>query len=151
MPEGLEEKIVVINVMAAADARFEGTELLEALEAQGLRFGDHGIFHRYVEGPRGKVPEFSVANILKPGWFDIDSMEGFETPGVAMFMRLPGPFDAVDAYEEMLAAARGLAERLGGHLLDGRRCDLTHQSIEHLREEMIEYRRRAQLAARQRQ
>ncbi|MFB4202849.1 Cell division protein ZipA [wastewater metagenome] len=149
VPPGLEEKIVVINVLAPNGERFLGPAVQDALQSAGLTFGEHGIFHRYIEGSRGRVAEFSVANILNPGWFDLERMEGFETPGLAFFLRLPGPFDAVTAFEEMLEAARHVAGELDGQLLDARRCDLTHQAVEHLREEMIEYRRRAHLARRQ--
>ncbi|WP_435106574.1 cell division protein ZipA [Arhodomonas sp. AD133] len=149
IPPGLEERIVVINVMAPEDERFVGAALVEALRRAGLEHGEHGIFHRYLDIASRPVPEFSVANILNPGWFDLERIDEFDTPGVAFFLRLPGPFDPVIAFEEMLTAARTVGGVLGGHLLDARRCDLTQQSIEHLREEMIEYRRRAQLAARQ--
>ncbi len=149
IPPGLEERIVVINVMAPEDERFVGPALMEALRRAGLEHGEHGIFHRYLDVASRQVPEFSVANILNPGWFDLERIDEFDTPGVAFFLRLPGPFDPVIAFEEMLTAARTVGGVLGGHLLDARRCDLTQQSIEHLREEMIEYRRRAQLAARQ--
>lgn len=149
VPAGLEEKIVVINVLAPTGERFLGPAVQDALQSAGLTFGEHGIFHRYIEGSRGRVAEFSVANILNPGWFDLERMEDFETPGLAFFLRLPGPFDAVTAFEEMLEAARHVAGELDGQLVDARRCDLTHQAVEHLREEMIEYRRRAHLARRQ--
>jgi len=144
-----EDKIIVLNVMAPEGAVFDGRALVEILESNGLRHGEHGIFHRTLETRTGTIALYSVANIVKPGWFDLDSIDEFTTPGVALFLQLPGPFDGLAAFEQMLQTARRLAGELGGHLLDGRRCDLTQQSIEHLREELLEYRRRAHLAARQ--
>ena len=147
---GGEEKLVVINLVAPAEEeRFAGPELVHALEAAGMHFGEHEIFHRSLDTHTNPRVLFSVANILEPGWFDLERIAEFNTPGIAFFMRLPGPYDGLATFEQMLATARAVAERLGGHLLDGRRCDLTHQSIEHIREDLIEYRRRAHLAARQ--
>lgn len=145
-----EEKIVVLNLVASPEgARFPGPELVQALETAGMHYGEHQIFHHLLDMPGGPGALFSVANILKPGWFDLEQMAHFDTPGVAFFMRLPGPYDGLATFEQMLATAREVAESLGGHLLDGRRCDLTQQSIKHIREDLMEYRRRAHLAARQ--
>lgn len=145
-----EEKIVVINLVATPEGeRFAGPQLVQALEAAGMRYGERQIFHRLQEAESGSSVLFSVANILEPGWFDLEQIASFDTPGVAFFMRLPGPYNGLATFEQMLATAREVAERLGGHLLDGRRCGLTQQSIEHIREDLIEYRRRAHLAARQ--
>lgn len=143
-----EEKIVVINLAAPSEGdRFSGLDLVRALEAAGMHYGEHQIFHRLdAQSPDAL---FSVANILEPGWFDLERIASFDTPGVAFFMRLPGPYDGLATFEQMLASARAVAKRLGGHLLDGRRCDLTQQAIEHIRADLIEYRRRAHLAARQ--
>ncbi|MGD8429479.1 MAG: cell division protein ZipA [Ectothiorhodospiraceae bacterium] len=144
-----DEKIVVLSVAAPDGALFAGEAVVRTLEDAGLRYGEHGIFHRQLETRKGPVALFSVANIVEPGWFDLDNLDDLETPGMAFFLQLPGPFDGLAAFEQMLQTARGVADSLGGQLLDGRRCDLTQQSVEHIREELLEYRRRAHLAARQ--
>jgi cell division protein ZipA len=149
-PESLgEEKIVVLNVAAPEGEAFTGPAVVQALEASGMRLGEHDIFHRTLDTRHGRVALFSAANILEPGHFAVDDLEQFETPGVAFFLRLPGPFDGLAAFEQMHACAQSVAEALGGRLLDSRRCNLTAQAVEHIREELIEHRRRAHLAARQ--
>lgn len=146
--EAVGEKIVVLHVHAGEGLCFTAPAVQEALEATGLRFGQHGIFHRHVETRRGHEPMFSVASMVKPGTLDPDQPDTLETPGLALFMQLPGPSDGLSAFEQMLEAARRLADQLEGHLLDGTRCDLTNQAVEHIREELREYRRLAHLAAR---
>ncbi|KAB7628457.1 cell division protein ZipA [Alkalilimnicola sp. S0819] len=146
--QGPGEKIVVINVSAGEDALFHGRALTEALERAGLRFGEHEIYHRVLDTRDGPMALFSAANMVEPGTFSPDSLEELYTPGAAFFMQLPGPFDGLTAFEQMLEAARGVAEELGGYLLDARRCDLSRQAIEHMREDLREYRRLAHLAAR---
>lgn len=144
-----EEKIVVLNVAAPEGEAFTGPAVAEALEGAGLRLGEHDIFHRTLETRNGTVALFSVANILEPGRFDPEAIEDLETPGLAFFLRLPGPYDGLAAFEQMHGCAKAVAEALGGRLLDSRRCNLTNQAVEHIREELIEHRRRAHLAARQ--
>ena len=143
----LEEKIVVLNVAATDGRLFGAQELVIALELAGLRFGEHEIYHRTLDTKNGPVSLFSAANILKPGTFERDRLDQQESPGVALFLQLPGPFDGLAAFEQMLEAGRRIAERLDVKLLDARRCDLSHQAIEHIREELLEYRRLAHLAA----
>ncbi|PWG63499.1 cell division protein ZipA [Sediminicurvatus halobius] len=144
-----EEKIVVLSVMAPEGEVYVARALTEALEDCGLRLNSQGIYQRTLDTRTGAVALYSAANILEPGTFDPEALDETDTPGVVLFLRLPGPFDGLAAFEQMLATARTLARQLGGQVLDGRRCDLTTQSIEHIREELLEYRRRAHLAARQ--
>ncbi|MEX0731917.1 MAG: cell division protein ZipA [Aquisalimonadaceae bacterium] len=142
------EKIVVLHVTAGKGYLFTGPALLDSLERIGLRHGMHGIYHWMLSAHSGSTPMFSVANMVEPGQFDPDQAEDMETPGVAMFMQLPGPFDGLTAFERMLETARRLADELDGQILDAQRCDLNAQAIEHIREDLREYRRKAHLAAR---
>ncbi|WP_290636880.1 cell division protein ZipA [Aquisalimonas sp.] len=146
--QAVGEKIIVLHVHAGEGMCFTADGVSDALEQVGLRFGQHEIFHRHVETRRGEEPMFSVASMVKPGTLDPSQPETLETPGLALFMQLPGPFDGLSGFEQMLEIARRLADQLDGHLLDGKRCDLTAQSVEHIREDLREYRRLAHLAAR---
>lgn len=144
------EKIVVLHVVAGRGYCFTGPALVEAAERVGLKHGEHDIFHRTMDTRNGSVAVFSMASMVKPGTFDLSRVDDMETPGVALFMRLPAPFDGLTAFEQMLETARRLADSLDGYLLDPQRCDLTQQAVEHIREELREYRRLAHLAARKR-
>ena len=138
--------VLAVTVMARAGKRFAGGELQAALEALGLRHGDMGIFHYRETGkPARSVAEFSVANVLRPGAFERDSMADMSTPGVAMFVQLPGPEDPAAAFEGMLRTARELADRLDGVACDETRSALTGQAINHMRESIAEYHRKQRL------
>jgi cell division protein ZipA len=105
-----------------------------------------GIFHYRGSGKAARsVAEFSVANVLKPGAFELDSMADTATPGVAMFVQLPGPDDPEAAFEEMLRTARELADRLDGVVCDETRSTLTGQAINHMRERIAEFHRKQRL------
>ena len=143
-----EEKIVALSVMAPSDQPYNGGDLRNALIGAGLKLTDQGVFRRGLDTHDGTVALFSVANIVEPGVFSSATLDHDQVPGVVFIMQLPGPFDGLSTFEQMLTTAQRLTQRLGGQVLDGRRCDLTGQAIEHIREELIEYRRRAKLASR---
>lgn len=143
-----EELIIVLNVMAEPGRPFPGTEVRAALESVDMRFGDMQVFHHHGVGDmRTEQPVFSVANLLKPGTFDVVNLEGFATPGLVMFMRLPGPLDPRVAFELMLNTGQRLAEALHGELRDETRSVLSAQTIAHVRERIAEFNRRQLLTA----
>lgn len=145
-PPAEDALIVVLTVMARSGQRFAGTDLRRVLEGAGLRHGDMDIFHFHgAAGRATATPVFSVANALKPGTFDLAALESFTTPGLTVFLRLPGEVEAQVAYESMLGTARRLAEDLDGVLCDQSRNPLTPQSENHLRERIAEFSRRQML------
>jgi cell division protein ZipA len=95
-----------------------------------------GIFHRLVENHPERGPIFSLANLVKPGSFDLNNLAAIRTPGVSLFMTLPGPVPALDAWDTLLPAAQRMAELLDAVLLDEERNALGRQRIAHLREEL---------------
>ncbi len=130
-----QELVMALHIMAPQGEEFVGATLFSTLEESGLRFGDAGIFHRY-RAEDGSDPLFSVANILEPGTFEGKGTEqSFTTPGVAMFMRAPGPAPAREMLEQMLLTARRVARELGGELRDGRRQPLSEAAIQEMLEQ----------------
>ncbi|WEN13740.1 cell division protein ZipA [Rhodanobacter sp. AS-Z3] len=130
------ERIVTLFVVAREGGRFHGPDLIVAAEKAGLEFGDMGIYHRLVDGKRELGPLFSVANMLKPGNFDLSRLEDLRTPGVSFFMTLPAPLPALDAWDAMLPTAQRLAELLDGLVLDEERNALGRQGIAHIRDQL---------------
>ena len=138
-----ETLVVILTVLARKGERIEGAALRAALEAQGLRYGDDRIFHRYPDAAPASVgPLFSAVNIVEPGVFELETMDSMHTPGMGLFMRLPGPKDPGDAFAKMVEAARELAGALGAQLCDETRSKLTAQTLNHLREQIADFGRR---------
>ncbi|PZQ19675.1 MAG: cell division protein ZipA [Rhodanobacter denitrificans] len=135
-PEGQIERIVTLYVSARAGQTMAGTDLVVAAEKAGLQFGDMGIFHRLAPGKAEQGPVFSMAQMTRPGSFDMTRIDQLTTPGVTLFMTLPGPVPALDAWEAMLPAAQRLAELLDGVVLDEQRNALGRQRVAHLRDEL---------------
>ena len=138
-----ETLVVILTVLAPKGERIEGDALRVALETQGLRHGEDRVFHRYPSpAPAGVGPLFSAVNIVEPGVFDLETMDSIQTPGVGLFMRLPGPKDPGDAFATMVETARALAKALDAQLCDETRSKLTAQALNHLREQIADFGRR---------
>lgn len=131
------DKIVTLFLLARDNHRINGAELLQAAVNTGMEFGDMNIFHRLPEGEEKSV--FSLANAEKPGYFERDEWNTFETNGVVLFLTLPGPQDALSAWDAMLATGRRMAEILHAELLDDERSPFTRQREAQVREEMRGY------------
>jgi cell division protein ZipA len=146
--ESPPDHVLLIHLKAEDHKPYRGDNLLQLLLACDLRFGDLGFFHRHEHsGGRGPI-QFSVANLLKPGVFDIDSMSTLETAGIVFFMRVPGPKDLLTAYDAMLETAKTVVQHLGGTLLDHSHSVLTKQAIEHDKTLLREYARKQLLQKR---
>lgn len=132
--------IVSITLLSKQES-FNGEKLLHCMLSRGLRFGDMDIFHRH-KHTSGEGPiQFSLANALKPGTFNLDDMNSFKTRAVTLFMILPGPKEPLKAYELMLETAQHLATELDGQLLDDTKSALTQQTIQHFKEQIVDFER----------
>ncbi len=136
------EEVIIINVMAFKGESFNGNDLLDVILKCGLRFGSMDIFHRYSDTKGEGVLLFSMANMVKPGTFDLDLMDDFETPGVSLFMTLPIDADSMQSFDLMVEAANTIADTLDGELKDEQRSAMTRQTIEHCRQRISEFERK---------
>lgn len=134
--------VIVVNIVSQSGRRFTGMALDAALRASGMEYGAMRIYHRMDDtGDR----LFSLVNSVEPGYFEPDAYEDFSTPGVSMFLALPGPTRPAAALEELIATAELLVRHLDGRMLDQDRNPLRTQGIEHLRERVREFERQQQL------
>ncbi|HEX8540222.1 cell division protein ZipA [Pseudomonas syringae] len=137
------EEVLVISVISRDESGFKGPALLQNILESGLRFGEMDIFHRHESMAGNGEVLFSMANAVKPGVFDLDDIDHFSTRAVSFFLGLPGPRHPKQAFDLMVAAARKLAHELNGELKDDQRSVMTAQTIEHYRQRIVEFERRA--------
>jgi len=142
LPRDVDPEVFMLNVVARSPQGFRGEDILHILLACDLRFGDMNFFHRHeFEAGRGAI-QFSVANMMQPGVFDIDNMAEFNTPGLVFFVTLPGPEDMMKAFDYMLETAQAVSRNLGGDVLDESRSVMTKQTLEHCRQQIRDLERR---------
>ena len=133
------DRIVTLYVAARQGQQLNGSDLIVAAEKAGLVHGHMSIFHRLVDGRPEQGPVFSVANMVKPGSFDLTRVQELHTPGISFFMTLPAPMPALDAWDAMLPTAQRMAELLDALVLDEERNALGRQRIAHIRDELRAY------------
>ncbi len=140
--EQSHERIVTLYVVAAEGFEIHGSDLMVAAEKAGMVHGHLNIYHRLVDTKPELGPVFSMANMVRPGHFDLASMDQISTPGVVIFMTLPGPVSALEAWDMMQAAANRLGGLLQAQVLDDQRTPLGRQRIASLRDELRAYDRK---------
>lgn len=124
---------ISLHLMAPRDCPYNGYELLQALLANGLRYGDKNIFHRYeTKTGQGRIL-FSLASVNKPGTFELSNMGSFSCPGLTLFMILKDLADPVGTLDAMLEVAKQLIEDLGGELWDDHHEVLSMERVTQLR------------------
>jgi cell division protein ZipA len=131
-----QQKIVSIRVCAPGETRWPGAALLAALESHGLAYGRYQVFHRkHVDGRS----LFCVASLVEPGSFDVAQMAADEFRGVTLFAVLPGPLEPLLTIDELLSAARGLAQDLAGMVQDAKGVPFSPQRVAALRDDVARF------------
>ncbi len=113
--------VIVLNILARDGSTLSGKSINSVAHANDMVFGDMNIYHRM---DANSEPVFSMVNMIKPGSFDPATIHELKTPGISLFLQLPGPFDASAAYDDMLQTAHRMSE-----ILEARLCDKTRQPL----------------------
>lgn len=126
------KKIVTLFLHAKDGLQFDWHQIKDAANKAGLEYGDDHLFYRYRRLGSDKKVLFLVANMLKPGVFDVD----MRTSGLVFIMTLPGEMDALDLWDTLFPVAKRMEELLGGTLTDENHSTFSRQRIASMREEM---------------
>jgi len=137
--------LIVLNIMSPKGHVFAGEGIHAVMTSAGLTHGDHQIYHYMEDG----LAMFSIANAIEPGFFDLSELKNISTPGLAVFMQLPGPVECRQALESLLEISKRLADALSGELCDENRSVLTQQTISHLKDKVESYRLKQHASQRQ--
>ncbi len=110
-----KDDILLLMVLAKPGSSFASYDLLQAILATGLQYGEMNIFHYYTTVKKD-VKLFSLASATKPGDFNLDRMGEFSCNGLTLFMDLRNSPDPELAFNTMLNTAFQLADDLDGVL-----------------------------------
>jgi cell division protein ZipA len=132
-PSESERRIVTLRVIPRVESRFQGRGVRQAFSAAGFWHGPLDIYHLPDDGGRVVV---SAAALAQPGTFDPSIMDSQRFSGLNLFAVLPGPKPEKETFDELVHAARQLAERLDGTIADQHGEELTAQRIARLRQSL---------------
>ena len=132
-PSEAERRIVTLRVVPLGEPRFAGRSLRQAFASAGFWHGPLEIFHLPDEQGRVIV---SAAALAQPGTFDPSIMDSQRFSGINLFAVLPGPLSEREAFDELVRAARTLAERLEAGITDQHGEELTPPRIARLRQSL---------------
>lgn len=131
-----KQMIVVFHVVAREPQQFTGPMIVQMMAELELEHGEMGVYHYNIQRLDKKHSVYCVANMLKPGVFDLGAMDSFETPGLTFILQLPGPEDELKSFNIMTEHAQRLAAFLNGDLLDESRNPVSKQSISSYKEQV---------------
>src|SRR5688572_8467209 len=132
-PKEGERRIVTLRVIPKKEPRFAGRALRQAFAGAGFWHGPLDIYHLPQEDGRVLV---SAAALAQPGTFDPSIMDSQRFSGLNLFSVLPGSMSEREIFDELVRAARSLAERLEGAITDQHGEELTSQRIARLRQSL---------------
>ncbi len=132
-PKEEERRIVTLRVIPQIEPRFPGRTLRQTFAAAGFWHGPLDIYHLPDENGRVVI---SAAALAHPGTFDPSIMDSQRFSGINLFAVLPGPMPERETFDELVHAARQLAERLQGRITDQHGEELTAQRVSRLRQSL---------------
>lgn len=127
------DDVVAVYVLGTEENPIKGEQILSASYALKLEHGEMYIFHRYSEDRNRKIL-FSMANVLEPGWFDIEKINQIETRGVSFFMQVNLVDNPSRVLDDMLICAHSMATMMGAKLCNPHREPLDEAYTNGLRE-----------------
>ena len=130
----VHEEVLVIHLMANKGEYCQGQQLLDSSIALGLRYGAMKIFHRHTDEDGSGPILFSMANMLKPGTFDLSTIGELELVGVTLFMTPSELEKPALIFDLMIDTAEKLAVELKLNIMDESRSSMTKQTIDHYRQ-----------------
>lgn len=137
--------VLITHVTPHDESGFSGEDVLYLVNSCDLRHGEKGIFHRFEKENGEGCVQFSMANSINPGTFDPSTLLYERIYGLSLFMSLPGPEKAMDAFEAMTEMASVIARNLGGDVHDETHSIMALQTIEHNRQQVRDFVRRQKL------
>jgi cell division protein ZipA len=140
---------IALTVIAPRGQFFKGPNIQAAASTLGFQLGALGLFDYGQDDsdPLFSMALFSMAHLRKPGVFDPQTLDDLVTPGLLLFMNLPGPLEEMKALDQLVVIADQLAQNLGGMICDERRNRLTNQGLLHLRSKVAEFQRQQRIWA----
>ncbi|MEJ2361422.1 MAG: cell division protein ZipA C-terminal FtsZ-binding domain-containing protein [Gammaproteobacteria bacterium] len=136
-----EQLFIPLTIMGRKGTAIQGDSIERAVRTVGLVLKDDGIYRYMVKDGQGyQQVLLGLANILEPGTFDAEQIKTISTPGLVLYLHLPAPVEAREAFDTLVDIGHKLAQLLDAELCDETRSVLTRQTIGHLKEKIEAFR-----------
>lgn len=123
-----------VNIVAGEGQTFPGARIRALAEAAGFKLEPDGLFH-FCNEQRQSL--FTLDN-HEPAPFLPEQINRLSTNGITLLLDVPRVADGPVALDRMLDVGRGLAQALGGRLVDDNRAALNEAGIARIREQLGE-------------
>lgn len=132
--QSIPTDVLVMHVTGINGNSLNGHALLKSILSAGFQHGDMEIFHRHVDPAGNGAILYSLANMVKPGYLNPDTMSDMVTPGISLFMMVPSFGDDQQNFKMMLQSAQRIADDIKGIVLDDDYHMITPQKIDDYKE-----------------
>ena len=122
-------------LVLSSHQEFSLNQVSQTLKSIGLSFSDKGTFVKKTN----QKTTLQVANIMEPGLFPAEPIEGLTTPGVALITELPCAVAGSKAIDDLIMTARRISQRLNGRMYDMQRHLLRESDLQAMREAASEF------------
>jgi len=142
MNEFLQENdfIIILYMLAQPDSTFTGASIEAAMARAGLKHGEFGFYHFDSSSEQNQgLRLYSLANMFKPGNFDIKSMDQFSTSGLCAFMVPALLADPGAGFREMCVNCKAIVDQLEGVLTTDKRELLNEQNYADISKQITQY------------
>ena len=130
----VSENVLIIHLTPCEGAVIDGQSLLDAATQNDMRFGEMQIFNKYSDIDGSGEVQFSMANLVNPGTFDLGTIRQITVPGVTIFMIPEDQQDPLKSFDEMMRVVSNLSQALDLNVMDDTRSTMTPQTAEHYRQ-----------------
>ena len=124
--------LIGFNIISKDGSPFAGTKLRGLAESAGMKLMPDGSFHCLNDHG---AQLFSLGN-LESTPFTADAMKHLSTHGVTFLFDVPKAAGGVQAFNQMLMAARQFVAPLGALMVDDNRRELTDAGIDKIRQQL---------------
>ncbi|MEN6584624.1 MAG: cell division protein ZipA C-terminal FtsZ-binding domain-containing protein [Sulfuricella sp.] len=124
--------LIGVNVISKDGNPFAGTKLRGLAESAGMRLMPDGNFHYFDD--KGAAL-FALGN-LEPTPFSVEGMKHLSTHGVTFIFDVPKAAGGVQAFNQMLLAARQFTVRLSALMVDDNRKELSDTGVDKIRQQL---------------
>ncbi len=124
--------LIGVNIISRDGSPFAGTKLRGLAESAGMRLMPDGSFH-YINDQGATL--FTLTN-LESSPFTAETMKHLSTHGVTFVFDVPKAAGGVQAFNQMLLAARQFTGPLSALMVDDNRKELSDSGIDRIRQQL---------------